>query len=157
MLRRIIATAAIAIAGTACSKPDPSQFTVVRIADRGFLTNAPIYIADEEGYFADERIRLQYSEPPRSTSQIIPLLERGDLDVLAPALNAAFYSAVLQGSRSRIVADRGHVAPAGCVYGGLLVKRGWLNGRAPLPQRTCGVSGSRSVLRASLHTCSASI
>lgn len=119
------------IAVVACTKPDATEFTVVRIADRGFLTNGPIYIADEEGYFADERIKLQYSEPPRASSQIIPLLERGDIDVLAPSLSAAFYAAVGQGARSRIVADRGHVAPTGCDYDGFLVRPDVFKGNMP--------------------------
>lgn len=127
----VIATAVAAFAGTGCGKPDPSDFAVVRIADRGFLTNAPIYIADEEGYFADEKIRLEFSEPPRASAQIIPLLERGDIDVLAPSVSAAFYSAVAQGSRLRIVADRGHVSPVGCDYDGLMVRRGLFNGKPP--------------------------
>jgi NitT/TauT family transport system substrate-binding protein len=100
----------------------------VKIADRGFLTNAPIYIADEEGYFADEGIKLEFGEPPRSSSQIIPLLERGDLDVMASSLTAGFYAAVAQGARSRIVADRGHLADSGCDYDGIMVRRGLIKG-----------------------------
>ena len=131
-MRLIISTVTVlAVAAIACSKPDPSQFEVVRIADRGFLTNAPIYIADEEGFFADEKIKLEFAEPPRASAQIIPLLERGDLDVLAPSLSAAFYAAVGKGSKSRIVADRGHVSAIGCEYDGVMVRRGLFNGRAP--------------------------
>ena len=131
MRRYLFAATAMAFAGAGCGKPDPSTFAVVRIADRGFLTTAPIYIAEEEGYFADERIKLEFSEPPRSSAQIIPLLERGDIDLLASGLSAAFYSAVLQGSRSRMVADRGHASPAGCDYDGLIVRRGLFKGTVP--------------------------
>lgn len=131
MRRTLVTVAVLAVAAVACSKPDPSHFDAVRIADRGFLTNAPIYIAEEEGYFADEKIKLAYSEPPRASAQIIPLLERGDLDVLAPSLSAAFYAAVSKGSRSRIVADRGHVAATGCDYDGVMVRRGLFKGLPP--------------------------
>jgi len=131
MRRKSVAVAVIAAAVMSCSKPDPAKFDVVKIADRGFITNAPIYIADEEGYFADERIRLEYSEPPRASGQIIPLLERGDIDVLAPTLSAAFFAAVLKGAKSKIVADRGHVSPTGCDYLGIMVRRGLLNGVPP--------------------------
>ena len=131
MRRHLFAAAAMALAGAGCGKPDPSTFAVVRIADRGFLTTAPIYIAEEEGYFADERIKLEFSEPPRSSAQIIPLLERGDIDLLASGVSAAFYAAVAQGSRSRVVADRGHASPAGCDYNGVMVRRGMFEGTVP--------------------------
>ncbi|MEO8575292.1 MAG: ABC transporter substrate-binding protein [Gemmatimonadales bacterium] len=131
MARRLAMAAVFAVIGVACDKPDPSHFDVVRIADRGFLTNAPIYIADEEGYFADEKIKLQFAEPPRSSAQIIPLLDRGDLDVMAPALSAALFAAIAKGSKSRIVADRGHVTATGCDYDGVMVRRGLLNGAPP--------------------------
>ena len=153
MLRRLMAVACnCRRSSRRAPSPIPRSFDVVRIADRGFLTNAPIYIAEEEGYFADERIRLKYTEPPRSSAQMIPLLERGDLDVMAPAVTAAFFAAVAQGSKSRIVADRGHVAPTGCDYDGVMVRRGLFNGE-PRRRRTCAASGSPSVRRARRHSC----
>jgi NitT/TauT family transport system substrate-binding protein len=132
-MRLRLATAAILslVTASCARKPGPTRQDIVKIADRGFLTNAPLYIADEEGYFADEGIKLQFGEPPRSSSQIIPLLERGDLDVMASALSAGFYAAVAQGARSRIVADRGHVADSGCDYDGVMARRGLFKGGSP--------------------------
>jgi NitT/TauT family transport system substrate-binding protein len=132
-MRLRFATAAILFLVTAsCArKPGPTRQDIVRIADRGFLTNTPLYIADEEGYFADEGIKLEFGEPPRTSSQIIPLLERGDLDVMASSLGAGFYAAVAQGARSRIVADRGHVADSGCDYDGVMARRGLFDRGSP--------------------------
>jgi len=132
MRRRLAVAAILALVNAGCDrKSTPPHQDLVKIADRGFLTNAPIYIADEDGYFADEGIKLVFTEPPRSSSQIIPLLERGDLDVMASSLTAGFFSAVAQGGRSRIVADRGHVSDSGCDYDGVIARRGLFDGDAP--------------------------
>jgi NitT/TauT family transport system substrate-binding protein len=114
-----------------CSKAAPRQLDLVRIADRGFMTNAPIYIAEADGFFADAGIRLEYTEPPRSSSQMIPLLERGSFDVMASQLTAAFFAALAQGGKSRIVADRGHVAATGCDYDGVMARRGLFDKAPP--------------------------
>ena len=131
MRPRFAVAAILALVAGCENKPAPRHLDPVKLADRGFLTNAPIYIADEYGYFADEGIKLVFTEPPRSSSQIIPLLERGDLDVMASSLTAGFFSAVAQGGRSRIVADRGHVSESGCDYDGIIARRGLFAGGAP--------------------------
>jgi ABC-type nitrate/sulfonate/bicarbonate transport system substrate-binding protein len=119
-------------------KPGKAELDVVRIADRGFLTSAPVYVADGEGYFADEGIRLEYSEPPRSSNQVIPLLERGDIDVMTASVTSAFYSAVSQGARSRIVADRGHIEGDGCDYDGVMARRGLFDSIPPTAETLRG-------------------
>jgi NitT/TauT family transport system substrate-binding protein len=123
----------ILLAGSvACTrKPAEKKLDVVKIADRGFITNAPLYIADEEGFFAKEGIRLEYTQPPRSTSQTIPLLARGDLDVVTSSLTSAFFSAIEQGAPIRIVADRGHITKNGCEYSGIMARRGLFDKNPP--------------------------
>ena len=115
---------------SACSSRT-DKLDVVKIADRGFITNGPVYIADEEGFFAKEGLKLEYVEPPRSTSQTVPLLARGDLDVVTSSVTSAFYSAIEQGAQIRIVADRGHVAKDGCEYDGIMARKGLFDNAAP--------------------------
>lgn len=131
MIRRALLTAIAALIVCGCSAPKPRQLDVVKMADRGFLTNTPVYIAEEEGYFTDAGIKLEYTEPPRSSAQMIPLLERGSFDVMASQLTSAFFAAVAQGGKSRIVADRGHVSASGCDYDGVMVRRGLFDTLAP--------------------------
>jgi NitT/TauT family transport system substrate-binding protein len=127
-----LATAVVILAfASGCDRKSPPKQDVVKLVDRGLLTNAPVYIAEEEGYFADEGIRLQFSEPPRSSSQVIPLMERGDVDVMTSALSSGFYAAVAKGARSRIVADRGHVAASGCDFDGVMARRGLFDKGSP--------------------------
>lgn len=143
ILRRLLIVA-IAGAVCGCSRPATRQLEVVKIATRGYLTVAPIYIAEEDGYFADAGIKLEFSEPPRSNAQMIPLLERGSFDVMASQLSAAFFAAVAQGGKSRIVADRGHVEANGCNYEGVMMRRGLFDKAAPTAATLKGIRFSLS-------------
>jgi NitT/TauT family transport system substrate-binding protein len=100
------------------------ELETVRLATRKHLSSAPIYIADEEGFFADEGIRLEYTEAPGRSMQAIPLMENGDVDVLASAVSAGLFTAAAGGSVVRIVADRGHVSTTGCDFNAILGRAG---------------------------------
>lgn len=93
----------------ACGGAPKDDLDVVRIAARRHLGGAAIFIADEEGFFAEEGIRLEFAEAPMRSLQAIPLLEQGQIDVLSSAVSAGLFSATGAGARLRIVGDRGHV------------------------------------------------
>jgi NitT/TauT family transport system substrate-binding protein len=124
-MRVMIAGILLACIGTtACARENAAgREDVIRIAAREVLTNAAILIAEDEGDFAKEGIRLRYMDAPRNSSQAIPLLERRELDVVSGAPGAGFYAAVAKGGLSRIVADRGHVEASGCDYDGIMGSR----------------------------------
>ena len=92
----------------------------VRLATRKHLSSAPIYIADEEGFFAEEGIRIEYTESPGRSMQVMPLMETGDVDVLASEVSAGLFTAGATGTVVRIVADRGHVSENGCDFNGII-------------------------------------
>lgn len=96
------------------------ELETVRLATRKHLSSAPIYIADEEGFFAEQGIRIEYTEAPGRSMQAIPLMENGDVDVLASAVSAGLFAAAAGGSVVRIVADRGHVSATGCDFNGII-------------------------------------
>ncbi len=66
--------------------------------------NAPIYIAESLGYFADQGISLEYVFFP-SASEIIPALSRGDVDVAAVGINPASLNALAGNFGIKLVAD----------------------------------------------------
>jgi NitT/TauT family transport system substrate-binding protein len=103
----------------ACAKQESEDLETVRITTRRHLASAPIYIADEEGFFADEGIRLEFIDAPNRSSQAIPLLEQGSFDVLGAAVSVGLFAAVRAGSGIRIVADRGHIGGS-CDFNGLI-------------------------------------
>jgi NitT/TauT family transport system substrate-binding protein len=118
-----------------CSKrtEEGSALQLVRISGReAVLSNAPIFIADEEGFFAREGIRLEFVALATDVAQSIPALDRGKVDAITGQLNVGFFNAIAKGARSRIVVDRGHVDPSSCDFMGI-VGRGSLFRSDDLP------------------------
>jgi ABC-type nitrate/sulfonate/bicarbonate transport system substrate-binding protein len=95
----------------------------VRVARSTLLTNAPLAIGDEEGTFAKEGIRLEYVEVPNVTTQALPPLQRGDVDVVSAAISIGLINGVGAGATFRIVADRGFIDPSGCEPWGIVGRR----------------------------------
>jgi NitT/TauT family transport system substrate-binding protein len=113
----VCATAVTLLAG--CAEKQSHELETVRITARRHLSGAPVYIADEEGYFAEEGIRLEFVDAPSRSMQAIPLLEQGRIDVLGSAVSSGLFSAVRSGARLKIVADRGHVG-GNCEFNGVI-------------------------------------
>ena len=93
-----------------------SLWTGAEAADRvsvgiaNTLNDAPLYIAQERGFFRDEALDVELIVLDSGAKMIAPL-GTGQLDVGAGALSAGFYNAVDRGVAIRIVADRGRTAP----------------------------------------------
>ncbi len=98
-------------AAPASSAPAPLQPPVkVRFAFQYLLTDAPVYLAVERGYFAEEGLDV---EPIRiqAAAEAIPLLATGGLEVASGAAAAALYNAVARGADVRIVLEVGGTLP----------------------------------------------
>ncbi len=150
--RNAVALPLLAITIACKGKPATRDLDVVRVADRGYITNAPIYIAEAEGFFADEGIRLAFIEAQGSTTQMFPILERGDLDVINSTVSSAFYAAIAQGSRIRMVADRGHTQSGHCSYAGIIAHKGLFDAAAPTAASLRGKRISISAAQSSTYT-----
>jgi NitT/TauT family transport system substrate-binding protein len=117
----LLVAAVPAAAFVACSPQSRDRpKDIVKIVARGSLTNGALMLGEAEGDFAREGIALDFTDSPTASVQALPLLERGAVDVLAGAPSAGFYAAVAMGSRSRIVADRGHVRPGACDFNAIV-------------------------------------
>jgi len=93
-----------------------------------FLSQAPLFIAEAEGYFADQELQINFIRMGRSTAAI-PALVQGDLDILAGDLNIGLLNAMARKARIRFVAEKGHINPIGCVSQfGFLVRRDLVEG-----------------------------
>lgn len=111
------------LAAIACSK-EGKQLQEVRVAKSAFLSNAPMLIGDEEGYFAREGIRLKFVDLPTTSVQAFPSLAHGDVDVVSSVISVGLFNSVLSGADLRVVADRGHFDPsAGCDAFGIVGRR----------------------------------
>jgi NitT/TauT family transport system substrate-binding protein len=82
---------------------------------------APYFIAEEEGYFAEQGIQMEWVSDMNS-AQATPLLAEGKIDVIT-AYGISFVNAILRGSDIRAVADMSSVPTAGCSANGIMARR----------------------------------
>jgi len=133
--RSAIMLSLLTVVSGGCSKrtEDGSALQVVRVSGReAVMSNAPLFIADEEGFFAREGIKLEFVALSTDLTQNIPALDQEKLDAIAAQVNVGFFNAIAKGARSRIVVDRGHVDPSSCDFMGI-VGRGSLFRSDDLP------------------------
>jgi NitT/TauT family transport system substrate-binding protein len=120
-----LAAAAVALVTSGCARGAENAaggWTTLKVVVAPYLTYAPIFIAADEGFFAEERLRV---EPVRivSSAEGLPALDRGSVDVLGGGLNAALLNAIARGAGIRVVADKGYVDPEACDSHALMVRR----------------------------------
>jgi NitT/TauT family transport system substrate-binding protein len=116
---RYLALTAIA-AGCFQRAEKGNALQVVQISGRSAIANAPLFIADEEGFFKQEGIKLEFVTLSVDLTQNIPALEQEKVDAIAAQLNIGFFNAIAKGARARIVGDRGHVDPKSCDFTGII-------------------------------------
>jgi NitT/TauT family transport system substrate-binding protein len=120
--------------------PTPEPITI-KMNSSQLTSYAPIFIADAEGFFAEEGITMEYIQFNRSTDAV-PLILTGDLDVFAGAINAGILNVLRQEESIRVVADRGVITPQdtcanhGILFRKALVDSGELSGPADLKGRS---------------------
>ena len=83
------------------------------------LSFAPYFIAQEEGYFAEQGLEIEFVQFQRS-SDAIPALLQGELDVLGGALSFGLLNAMTKDANVRLVADKGYLTATGCSYTSIL-------------------------------------
>jgi NitT/TauT family transport system substrate-binding protein len=115
---------------TACVSPIPTDspvpttptLTTVTVAYMPLISNAPLFIAKEEGYFDRQGINVEF-EKVQSGAAALPILINGDVAVSGGALTPGLYNAITKGAHVRIVADKGRMAPGFCNSSALMVRR----------------------------------
>jgi NitT/TauT family transport system substrate-binding protein len=117
ILFNLIACLTIASVGTSLAQA-PIKVTV---GAAGTTSDAPIYIADRQGYFRQEGLEAKVTNF-RSAADMVAPLGIGQLDAGAGSASAGLYNAMLQGIKIKIVADKASSAPG---YGAtkILVRR----------------------------------
>jgi NitT/TauT family transport system substrate-binding protein len=74
---------------------------------------APLFVAQDEGFFADEGLAVEFVRLTRSADGL-PALMQGDLDVTGDFVGVGYLNAMARGARVRFVADKGYIPPSGC-------------------------------------------
>ncbi|MDR7439729.1 MAG: ABC transporter substrate-binding protein [Armatimonadota bacterium] len=79
----------------------------IRVGTVGTTADAGIYVAQEKGFFREERIEVIVQNTFRTGGEMIPFVATGELPVAGGAMDAAFINAARQGIRLRAVATKG--------------------------------------------------
>jgi len=98
--------------------PTFAQTANVRVALVQSASDAPFFIAEKKGYFANEGIKVTFS----ILRDVIAPLGTGQLDVGATSTSAGLFNAVERGINVKIVADKGSTPP-GYGYQPILVRK----------------------------------
>jgi len=102
--------------------PELDQPIKLKVSIRQNTGYAPLYIAQEEGFFAEQGLDVEFVAPPRSAEAIAALL-LGEIDVHAAALNIGMFNAMAQGEPVKMVANKGYFDPQGCSYFALVARQ----------------------------------
>jgi NitT/TauT family transport system substrate-binding protein len=98
------------------------ELNKVKVMVLPFLSFAPFFIAQEEGYFAEWGIEVEFDKFG-SPVQAMPALIQGDLDVAAGGVSASLFNSIARGVVNiKIVADKGHL-DSRCSYAAILVNK----------------------------------
>jgi NitT/TauT family transport system substrate-binding protein len=120
------AAAAFLILATACSPTaTPAAPDKVTVGICPYITFSPLFIAMEEGYFAEQNLEVDLQMFENSTVAM-PLLEQGQLDAGGNVPVAGLFNAINQTESIKIVADRGSLIEGGCHYFAMLASDEWL-------------------------------
>ncbi len=123
--RRPIALGLVwALAAGACSGSAPSERPRdrVRAIVMPYLTLMPFYIAEEEGFFDEQGLDVEFIRVARN-QDIMAALATGDVDVAGGMLTINELNLVLTGARVRMVASLGDLKQDACPSVAVLARR----------------------------------
>ena len=107
-----------------CSSPQAQEILAplkIKVQKSLYLSCAPIFIALEEGYFNEQALEVELVPFTRS-SEAIPAIVQGDLDVLGGSMSLGFLNAIAQNATLKIVADKGNEAKEHCAYTAIITR-----------------------------------
>ena len=99
----------------------------LRVGALRLTSSAPLFIAAEKGYFADEGLDVELKFM-KSAQPVAMALASGDIDVGATGLTAGLYNAATNGLKVSIVADKGRVWPGYKLVGLMVSNDAWEKG-----------------------------
>ena len=98
----LVATAAVLAMTAMAASAQAQELTIGTI---GAASDAPLFIADAKGYFAEQGLKVKFVRFD-SAAKMIPSLSSGEVDVGSGATSAGLYNAVARGIGIKIVADK---------------------------------------------------
>ena len=120
--RPAIAAALLCVAACGGEVPDAEAPDHVRAIVMPYLTLMPFYIAQEEGFFADENLEVEFVRVARH-QEIMASLASDDVDAAAAMLTSNEINLIAAGTPIRLVAALGSHNPDSCVNIALVARR----------------------------------
>jgi len=100
----------VAIQSASGETEDDRSLIPLKLSALPTVSSAPIYIALHEGYFAEHGIDLEIVKF-KSSSDALPALAQGQLDIVTGSVSATFFNAIARGLQVKAVADKTHKTP----------------------------------------------
>lgn len=120
VLMALVGCGALPAKSTAASPT--ASLTTVRVLDRPFISYAPFYIADANGYFAEQGIKLEHVKVSSDVEAVTATLQ-GSIDVAGEFLTANLMNGLAGTQDARIVADKGFLSSTGCTGNALVASK----------------------------------
>jgi NitT/TauT family transport system substrate-binding protein len=140
----VAALSAAAMVREASSQETSQPADRVTVGVQRSLTDAGLFLADANGFFAREGIVVQFVHL-ETTARTAALIARGELDAAGMEISAGLYNAVARGIDLRIVAAKAYTPPgrplASLIVRKALVDSGRYRTLADLKGLTVGVVG----------------
>lgn len=122
LLLFLLIISGVLIAACSTQAPQTTELTTVRVAYLPLISNGPLFIAEEEGYFARQGIDVEF-EKFQNTAAALPLLIDGEIVASGGSLTPGLVNSIVRGAHVRIVADKGRMAPGFCNSTALMVRK----------------------------------
>jgi NitT/TauT family transport system substrate-binding protein len=87
---------------------DNEELSTVKVMLMPFMSFAPFFIAEEEGYFLEQGIKIEFIKFG-SPVQAMPSLAQGDLDVATGGITSSLFNSISRGVNVKVVADKGRL------------------------------------------------
>lgn len=100
---------------------DPSRQRLTAVV-LPYLTHVPYHIAQEEGFFGDEGLEVEFLRLGRS-QEFMSALASGEVDVTNGMLGLNELNLIASGARVRVVASMHQLDPAGCTFVGVIARK----------------------------------
>jgi len=100
--------------------PEP---VALKLGVLSYMSNSPIFIAAEEGYFAEQGLDVELVNFGFSDRDMLPALLQGQLDVGLMSMSAGVLNAIEDGGNIKMVADKGFINPNACAADGFLASK----------------------------------
>jgi NitT/TauT family transport system substrate-binding protein len=117
----LIALVLGACAPRGVEQPQPEP-VALKVVAQPYLSFAPFFIAEEEGYFAEQGLQIEFLRMDRA-DKAVPALAQGEFDVAGGRIAPSHLNAMARGAHIKVVACKGYLSSEDCTYAAIMVRR----------------------------------